>query len=287
MNYKISEDVKFIREMLSLSQDQLASEIDVNKLTILRIENEETWPSDETTEKLYCYIYRKGIKINRIKEMFYKEEILNKKLVFHGAKEKINDEISPFYGREHNDFGRGFYCGESMEQSTSFVSRYKDSSLYILSFDDKNLKKAEYQVDQEWMLTIAYFRGTIEKYKDHPLIKKLIKKVTNADYIYAPIADNRMFMIIDQFIDGLITDEQCKHCLAATNLGNQYVFLSEKATSQLEILERCYICELERKDYQKIKEREVDDSDNKVRAALIKYKNKGRYIGEILDEVDR
>ena len=273
--------------MLSLSQDQLASEIGVNKLTILRIENEETWPSDETIEKLYSYIYRKGIKINRIKEMFYKEEILNKKLVFHGAKEKISDEISPFYGREHNDFGRGFYCGESMEQSTSFVSRYKDSSLYILSFDDKNLKKVEYQVDQEWMLTIAFFRGTIEKYKDHPLVKRLIKKVMNADYIYAPIADNRMFMIIDQFIDGLITDEQCKHCLAATNLGKQYVLLSEKATSQLGMLERCYICELERKDFQKIKEKEVDDGDNKVRAALIKYKNKGRYIGEILDEVDR
>ena len=108
MDYKISEDVKFIREMLSLSQDQLASEIGVNKLTILRIENEETWPSDETIEKLYSYIYRKGIKINRIKEMFYKEEILNKKLVFHGSKEKISDEISPFYGREHNDFWKRF-----------------------------------------------------------------------------------------------------------------------------------------------------------------------------------
>ena len=152
----------------------------------------------------------------------------------------------------------------------------------MIYFDDKDLKKAEFTVNQEWMIAVAYYRGRLEAYKEHPLIKKIINKVEKADYIYAPIADNRMFDIIDQFTDGLITDEQCKHCLAATNLGNQYVFLNEKAISKLTIIERCFISNLERQECQKIKEAEITDGDNKVKAALIKYRKKGKYIEEIL-----
>ena len=63
-------------------------------------------------------------------------------------------------------------------------------------------------------------------YKNHPTIKTLIEQSKDCDYIIAPIADNRMFQIINAFIDGEITDEQCKHCLAATNLGMQYIFIS-------------------------------------------------------------
>ena len=106
--------------------------------------------------------------------------------------------------------------------------------------------------------------------------------IHSADYIIAPIADNRMFIIIDRFINGEITDEQCKHCLAATNLGFQYVFLNEKATSNLAILERCFISNLERKKYEQIKVADTNDGENKVKLAIIKYKNQGKYIEEIL-----
>ena len=44
-----------------------------------------------------------------------------------------------------------------------------------------------------------------------------------------------MFQIINSFIDGEITDEQCKHCLAATNLGYQYVFVTPKSTKHLKL----------------------------------------------------
>ena len=136
------------------------------------------------------------------------------------------------------------------------------------------------------MLAVAYYRGKLEKYKTHPLIKAIVKKVGASDYVYAPIADNRMFLIIDQFIDGLITDEQCKHCLAATNLGNQYVFLTEKAISRLTVLERCFISSLEKERFVRIREADVNDGDNKVRAAMVKYRGKGKYIEEILHEGD-
>ena len=34
--------------------------------------------------------------------------------------------------------------------------------------------------------------------------------------------------------------------------------------------------------YQQIKDADINDGDNKVKAALIKYKNQGKYIEEIL-----
>ncbi len=282
MNYKIDEDLKLIREMLYLSQEEIANVIGVDKKTITRIENIENYPTNETLEKIYSFAYKKGIKINKIKEMIYKEENSKSKILFHGAKNIIVGEISPNYGRVNNDFGTGFYCGESIEQTTSFVSRFQDSSIYILKFDDAELKYENFEVDQEWMLAVAYFRGKLQKYENNSLIRNIINKVKNSDYIIAPIADNRMFRIIDRFIDGEITDEQSKHCLAATNLGKQYVFLTENATKNINILERCYISKAEREFYFKQKQADVNDSDNKVKYALIKYKREGKYIEEIL-----
>ena len=71
------------------------------------------------------------------------------------------------------------------------------------------------------MMTIAYYRGTLGSYENHPLIRKLVNDVEGNDYIIAPIADNRMYQIINSFIEGEITDQQCMHCLASTNLGKQ------------------------------------------------------------------
>ena len=282
MKYNINEDLKLMREMLALTQEEIASELDVDIKTILRIENDENYPNNETMEKIYSLAFKRGIKLNKIKEMIYKEENPKSKIIFHGSKNVIDGEISPNYGRINNDFGAGFYCGESIEQTTSFVSKFQDSSIYILKFDDSNLKNENFEVNQEWMLAVAFFRGRLKEYENNSIIKNIINKVENSDYLVAPIADNRMFRIIDRFIDGEITDEQCKHCLAATNLGKQYVFLKEKATKKINILERCYISKLEREFYSKQKLADINDSDNKVKYALIKYKRDGKYIEEIL-----
>ena len=285
MIYRIDEDVKTIRALLHISQEQLARDIKVSFMTVIRIEKGINYPSNETINKIYDYAYRKGIKLNALKEAFYREEISgNGILLFHGAKEQIEGPISPFKGREKTDFGQGFYCGESLEQTISFIYRFEDSSIYYLKFDKTGLNELKFEVNQEWMLTIAYFRGKLTNYDNHPYIKKIYERVKNADYLVAPIADNRMFAIIDRFINGEITDEQCKHCLAATNLGYQYVFLNDKATRQLSILERCFISNLERTKHEEIKISDVKDGENKVKLAMIKYKNKGKYIEEILGE---
>ena len=234
MNYNFANDLRAIREILGYTQSEIAEQLGVEQVTISRNELYKTNPSKQFMERVYNFAFDKKIQLNRLKEMLWIEKLpLNHKLLFHGAKKIIEGSLNVHTGRMNNDFGQGFYTGETYTQAISFVSGYEDSSVYYLDFNNQNLKCKEYQVDQEWMMTIAYYRGALDQYKDHTIIQKIIEESRNCDYIVAPIADNRMFKIIDSFIQGEITDEQCKHCLAATNLGKQYVFVSDLAISQL------------------------------------------------------
>lgn len=284
MKYNFSEDIKSIREILGLSQSEFAEQIGVEQVTISRNELRKTEPSAKILESVYTFAFAKNIKINKLKEMLWRDDLRkNEKLLFHGAKSEINGEIDIHRGRHNNDFGQGFYTGESYEQAISFVSGFDHSSVYYIRFDDKDLKCKRYEVDQEWMMTIAYYRGALDEYRNHPIIRTLIEQSRDCDYIIAPIADNRMFQIINSFIAGELTDEQCKHCLAATNLGMQYIFISEKAVSQAKIIEHCYISNNERESYKNVRLEESKLGDNKVKLARKQYRGKGRYIDEILE----
>lgn len=283
MDYNFSDDLIAIREILGITQTELAKRLGVQQVTISRNELGKTIASDKFLEQVYSFAFDNSIKLGRLKEMLWLESMKpGHKLLFHGAKSEIEGEISASRSRINNDFGQGFYTGESYDQAVSFVSGFDRSSVYYLDFDESDLKCKRYKVDQEWMLTIAYYRGTLEEYREHPIVRKLIKEARNCDYIIAPIADNRMFQIINSFISGEITDEQCKHCLAATNLGNQYVFTSERAVRKIKILERSYISTSEKEHYQNIRTEETKLGDDKVKLARRQYRGKGKYIDDIL-----
>lgn len=283
MNYRFSEDLKAIREILGLTQGELAKEIGTEQVTISRNEIGKNTPSSKLLESVYSFAFAKNVRINKLKEMLWKDDLgIEDKLLFHGAKDIIDGKIDIHRGRVNNDMGQGFYTGESYEQAISFVSGFDNSSVYYLKFHDQNLKCKQYEVNQDWMMTIAYYRGTLTEYENHPTIQALVKESRNCDYIIAPIADNRMFQIINSFIAGELTDEQCKHCLAATNLGMQYVFISEKAASQLELIERCYISNNEREYYKNIRTEDTKLGDDKVKLARKQYRGQGKYIDEIL-----
>ncbi len=283
-DYKVSDDIVVICELLGITEAEFASQIGVSQDTVTRWKNERNGISHDNLNKIYNYAFAEGIRLNKIKEQFIMEECKgnNRIILFHGAKSIIEGNISVDKSRGTNDFGNGFYCGESLEQSAMFVSGFNESSLYICEFDNTDLFGAQFYVDRKWMLTIAYFRGQLTQYEEHPEIQKLIKKIEDKDYIIAPIADNRMFEIIDSFIDGEITDVQCQHCLSATNLGNQYVFKTQRAVEQLSIMRHCYLCEKEKKYYLSSRQEESKIGNDKVKIARKQYRGQGEYIEEIL-----
>lgn len=283
MDYNFDKDFKAIRDVLDISQKEFAKVLDTEQKTISNIESKDSYPSKNIVESAFTYAFKKDVKINKLKELLCRDNLShNEKLLFHGSKGEIKGDIDVNFGRGNNDFGQGFYTGESYEQAVSFISIYDDPSVYFMSFDDSGLKCKRYSVDREWMMTIAYYRESLEEYENHPLIEKIIKESRDCDYIIAPIADNKMFETINEFIEGNLTDEQCKHCLAATNLGMQYVFLTEKAASRLKIVERCYVCDKEREYYKKIKEDYRKLGNDKVKLAKAQYRGIGKYIDEVL-----
>lgn len=283
MDYNFDKDFKAIRDVLDISQKEFAKVLDTEQKTISNIESKDSYPSKTIVESAFTYAFKKDVKINKLKELLCRDNLSHdEKLLFHGSKGEIKGNIDVNFGRGNNDFGQGFYTGESYERAVSFISTYDDPSVYFMSFDDSDLKCKRYSVDREWMMTIAYYRETLDKYENHPLIKKIIKESRDCDYIIAPIADNKMFETINEFIEGNLTDEQCKHCLAATNLGMQYVFLTEKAASRLKIVERCYVCDKEREHYKKLKEDYRKLGNDKVKLAKAQYRGIGKYIDEVL-----
>ena len=284
MDFHFMQDLEIVLELTELTMDAFAEELGVSRMTVNNWLSGKKDISEKNIASFYEYTFRKGIRLNRIKEQLYREELTgaSEVLLFHGAKTKIEGPLRTDCGKRRNDFGPGFYCGESLEQSAMFVATYPASSLYMLRFCRSGLCGKEFEVSRDWMLMIAYFRERLGAYADSELIRELVQKTEGVDYIVAPIADNRMFEIIDQFIDGEITDEQCRHCLSATNLGKQYVFLTDKALKQVELLERCFLTGAEKEFYLFSRQASYEMNRDKVKVARRQYRDTGKYIEEIL-----
>lgn len=283
MNFKIAEDLVLIRNFFDITREEIAKELDVEPITLNRIENCNNTYRYNLLDKIYSFTFDTGLNLNMQKEKLYKDDTKNgHMLLIHASKFGIEGDISASKGRPNNDFGIGFYCGDAYVNSVSFVCRFDNSSIYFIDFDPSNLKCIKFNVDLEWMLAVAYFRGKLDEFKSNPIIIDIVSKVNDADYIIAPIADNRMYKIIFNFIEGEITDEQCRHCLSATNLGMQYVFKTQKSINNLTILEKCFIPSIEKNYYIKEQSNIAMIGANKEKLARIKYRGQGKYIEEIL-----
>lgn len=279
-----ADDIKLICELTGCSHQELSAQIGVSRMTINRWMKGTSTPSPKHIASLHEYAFKKGIHLNEIKSQLLKEEANahGRIALFHGSKSGINGNISIDQSRNNNDFGAGFYCGESFEQAGTFVCAFPSSRIYALLFNPHGLNMKQYFVNTEWMLAIAYHRGLLADYKNHPIIESIKNAVSNADYIVAPIADNRIFRLIDEFAQGLITDVQCEHALSATSLGNQYVFKTEKAIKNLRIEGVQQISNAERSRYDAARQERSRIGQDKAKVAKRPYRNEGLYVEELL-----
>ena len=285
MNVNLSEDLKKIKILLNYTNGELAMELGVSRITLSRWINNENYPNALTLNKIYSYIYSKGIKLNLIDEELYKSKASKNTLVlFHGSKSGIDGPLTIEKSNEKKDFGKGFYLGESVKQAVSFVSDYPNSLLYIIEL--KNIDKLNikyFDVSKEWMILVAYFRGKIDGYLDSTYLKSLIDSIKDVDVIVAPITDNSMYSIINDFIEGGITDEQCIHALSANRLGKQVVILNDKTLdNNVRIIKESFLCVEEKNQYELDKESDRNVGKAKMILAKRKYAGIGKYIEEIL-----
>lgn len=185
MNYNFQKDVKAIREILGMTQEEFAEKIGVEQATISRNELGKNLPSSQLMERVYQFAFDKKIQINQLKKMLWAENLASdRKLLFHGAKSEIAGEIDVTIVRTNNDFGCGFYTGESYDQSISFISNFNKSCVYFLDFNNVDLRCKKYNVDQKWIMTIAYYRNALSKYAEHPIVQKLVAQSTDITHTH-------------------------------------------------------------------------------------------------------
>ena len=281
----LTNEIAIISEVLQLNESDLSKKLGVSLETINNWKFRRKGIGPLNLEKVYSYAYDNGICLNKIYEQLLKEENENNQniVLFHGAKKSFTMPIDfATNSKATNDFGIGFYLGETFEQAANYISVLNQNIVYCFCLNLSGLKAYKFNVNTEWMIAIAYYRGWLGDYKDSSLIQKLISKLSGYHVIIAPIADNRMFDIIAEFVGNEITDEQCRHALAATNLGFQYVLKTNKALNNIKFLKEMFVCQKEKDHCLDNRVSLTNNGSQKVKIARIQYKNKGRYIEELL-----
>ena len=281
----LNSDLQIIEDLFDdIEFSDLCKKLDLTETEYLAIKNNELEPSKYQLENIYNFAYNKGLYLNEIawQEALDKYRDGNIEVVSHGARTNIKGDIRLDVSGDSNDFSDGFYMGQDIAQGAMFVGEEPNSSLYILTFNPKGLKKAQFNVSVDWMLAVCWFRDKIPQFENSPRVQKVKNKVDNCDYVLAPIADNKMFEVIDAFSDKQITDLQCLYALSATHLGYQYVLKKPVCLDHVEIKEHMYFCSVEKSLYNKQSDVETNTSMNKALIARKRYANEGKYIDEIL-----
>lgn len=277
---KSSEIIREIRSCLGLSQSGLAEKLGVSFATVNRWENGRCEPSQIALNAIKGLCSNSNIDFSQFEgnHIISSNEIVT---LYHGSKSGIRGAIAPI-SRNRCDFGKGFYMGTDRNQPLTLICNYPKAKIYTLSIDLSNLKILDIEVALDWALLIAYNRGKMEYVKNSPIYNRFADLGKDCDMIIGYIANDRMFVVLDRFFNGEITDLALVNSLSALKPGKQYVALTEKACKKIEILDQQ---ELSENDREKLKqESEANRSKGIAMTDEIcrKYRREGRFFDEIL-----
>lgn len=208
---------------------------------------------------------------------------MNKSIIlYHGSKSGIHGDIAPI-SRKYCDFGRGFYMGSDRLQPLTLICNYPNAKIYTVNVDLSGLKVLDVEVGLDWALLVAYHRGKMESVKGSSIYNRFADLGRDYDMISGYIANDRMFVVLDRFFNGEITDLALINSLSALKLGKQYVALTEKACRRIKILEEQGVSEADR---DKLKQ---ESEANRLKGIAMadeicrKYRREGRFFDEILE----
>ena len=92
----------------------------------------------------------------------------------------------------------------------------------------------------------------------------------------------RMFVVLDRFFNGEITDLALINSLSALKPGKQYVALTKKACGQIKILDEQHIFKEDRESLKIVSEANRSKGIALADEICRKYRREGRFFDEIL-----
>ena len=166
--------------------------------------------------------------------------------VYHGSEFEIR---VPEYGKgsAHNDYGRGFYCTETLELAKEWAcGKGKDgyANKYRLELEGLNilnLNGPEYSI-LNWLAVLTKHRtywqnGSISAEAKAYLQKNFTVDITPYDIIRGYRADDSYFSFAQDFISNAISLKKLREAMHLGKLGEQIVLKSQKAFQQIDFLE--------------------------------------------------
>ncbi len=274
--------IKTIRQNAKMNQEQFAKALGTTPLSINRWENGKTIPNKMAQTQLFDFCKKNNIDLfgSIINQVRY-DESDKSLIVYHGSKKGILGKIEPI-SRESCDFGRGFYLGTDPAQPLTLICDEDRPILYTMKLDLTGLKVLKVEMNIEWAMLIAYYRGYMDEVKDSKIYKKYEKLADGYDVILGYIADDRMYRVMKSFFEKEITDVALIHSLSALDLGLQYVCKTQQACDHLEIVDKKELSPLELailKDKSIVRRQEGIERTESI---LLKYRREGKYFDEII-----
>ena len=203
--------------------------------------------------------------------------------LYHGSKNGIDGPVRPA-SRDRCDFGRGFYMGTEQSQPLTLVCNYPHPILYTIEFSIDGLDVLELGAGCDWAMLVAYCRGKMEAASDTALYRRMREMERSHDVIVGAIANDRMFVVLDRFFNGDITDVAVVKSLSALQLGRQYVAKTQRACDRAKIVEAR---ELSEQELETLKERSASERKQGIALAeqiCREHRREGRYFDELLEE---
>ena len=164
------------------------------------------------------------------------------KTLYHGSKDIIEH---PRYGagKPYNDYGRGFYCTESLDLAKEWavaVDRGGFANIYEL--DCAGLAILDLNGDEygllHWLALLLRYRefdasGPLAFEAKQYLLENFAMDLTPYDAIVGYRADDSYFSFAQDFISGAISYQQLGRAMHLGRLGQQFVLKSERAFDRL------------------------------------------------------
>lgn len=207
--------------------------------------------------------------------------------IYHGS-EQIIETPTFGKGKEHNDFGLGFYCTESENLAKEWaVSSLKDgfSNKYTLDteyLNILNLNSPDYTI-LNWIAVLVEHRvfslkTPIARRAKRYLIDNFSINVNAFDLITGYRADDSYFDYAESFLNNGISVEQLAKAMKLGKLGEQIVIKSQFAFSKLKF-EGFDVAE---KDVFYVLRKARDDDANQTYTKMLEEDTDGLYIQDII-----
>ena len=163
-------------------------------------------------------------------------------LIYHGSTEIV--ELPVFgKGSENNDYGKGFYCTESLELAKEWACpTVQDGFANQYEFDMTGLNVMYLNRDGysilNWIAILLQNRifpkrSPIARQASEYLLNGFLPDTTGYDVIWGYRADDSYFTYAKDFLNNTISVGQLARAMKLGELGEQIVLMSPKAFEQI------------------------------------------------------